>query len=90
MGQLSKLFWLAYFYCKFCNWQYNNINIVVFKMVGGNGMSDVNNLLENAVIETKNVLPGEKFLLRDLFKGYEPNLPINYTQALVNRPRKPA
>ena len=40
-------------------------------MVGGNGMSDVNNLLENAVMETKNVLPGEEFLLRDLFKGYE-------------------
>ena len=37
-------------------------------MVGGNGMSDVNNLLENAVMETKNVLPGEEFLLRDLFK----------------------
>ena len=36
-------------------------------------MSDVNNLLENAVMETKNVLPGEKFLLRDLFKGYEWN-----------------
>ncbi len=34
-------------------------------------MSDVNNLLENVVIETKNVLPGEKFLLRDLLKGYE-------------------
>lgn len=36
-------------------------------------MPDVNTLLENAVIETKNVLPGEKFLLRDLFKGYEWN-----------------
>ncbi len=36
-------------------------------------MSDVNNLLENAVMETKNVLPGEEFLLRDLFKGYEWN-----------------
>ena len=42
-------------------------------MVGGNGMSDVNNLLENAVMETKNVLPGEEFLLRDLFKEYEWN-----------------
>ena len=42
-------------------------------MVGGNGMSDVNNLLENAVMETKNVLSGEEFLLRDLFKGYEWN-----------------
>lgn len=42
-------------------------------MVGENGTFDVNNLLENAVIETKNVLPGEKFLLKDLFKGYEWN-----------------
>ena len=36
-------------------------------------MSDVNNLLENAVMETKKVLPGEEFLLRDLFKEYEWN-----------------
>lgn len=48
-------------------------NIVVFKMVGGNEMPDINNFLENAVIETKNVLLGKEFLLRDLFKGYEWN-----------------
>lgn len=42
-------------------------------MVGGKGMSDINNLLENAIEETENVLSGEKFLLKDLFKGYEWN-----------------
>ena len=36
-------------------------------------MSDINNLLENAIEETQNVLLGEKFLLKDLFKGYEWN-----------------
>ena len=42
-------------------------------MIGGKGMSDVNSLLEKAIKETKNVFPGEKFLVRDLFKGYEWN-----------------
>ena len=42
-------------------------------MVGGQGMSDVNSLLEKAVKETKNVFSGEKFLVKDLFKGYEWN-----------------
>ena len=42
-------------------------------MVGGKGMSDVNSLLEKAVKETKNVFSGEKFLVKDLFKGYEWN-----------------
>lgn len=36
-------------------------------------MPDVNKLLENALMETENVVPGEKFLLKDLFKGYEWN-----------------
>ena len=36
-------------------------------------MSDVNSLLEKAVKETKNVFSGEKFLVKDLFKGYEWN-----------------
>ncbi len=36
-------------------------------------MYDVNNLLEAAITETENVLTGEKFLLKDLFKEYEWN-----------------
>ena len=34
---------------------------------------DVNELLELAVKETDNVLNGEVFLVKDLFKGYEWN-----------------
>lgn len=34
---------------------------------------DVNELLETAIKETKNLLDGEVFLVRDLFKGYEWN-----------------
>ena len=33
-------------------------------------MVDVNNLLENAIAETKNLNVGETFLVKDLFKGY--------------------
>lgn len=33
-------------------------------------MADVNNLLDEAIKETKNLKEGEIFLLRDLFKGY--------------------
>lgn len=36
-------------------------------------MSDINELLEQAVGETVNLRDGEVFLLRDLFKGYEWN-----------------
>ena len=36
-------------------------------------MSDVNYLLEKAVLETENISNGEKFLIKDLFKGYEWN-----------------
>ena len=36
-------------------------------------MSDVNYLLEKAVLETANISNGEKFLIKDLFKGYEWN-----------------
>ena len=42
-------------------------------MVGGTRMSDVNYLLEKAVLETENISNGEKFLIKDLFKGYEWN-----------------
>ncbi|WP_207715649.1 DUF1413 domain-containing protein [Lacrimispora xylanisolvens] len=34
---------------------------------------DVNELLELAIKETDNVLDGEVFLVKDLFKGYEWN-----------------
>lgn len=33
-------------------------------------MSDVNELLEEAIIETDNLNEGEVFLVKDLFKGY--------------------
>lgn len=36
-------------------------------------MADMNDLLEDAIKETKKVVSGEKFLLKDLFKGYEWN-----------------
>lgn len=42
-------------------------------MVGGVVMPDVNDLLKKAVAETENIFNGEKFLLKDLFKGYEWN-----------------
>ena len=33
-------------------------------------MSDVNELLEEAISETENLNDGEAFLVKDLFKGY--------------------
>ncbi|WMJ88252.1 single-stranded DNA-binding protein [Anaerocolumna sp. MB42-C2] len=33
-------------------------------------MSNVNDLLEEAISETDNLMDGEIFLLKDLFKGY--------------------
>lgn len=36
-------------------------------------MFDVNELLEKAIRETENIQPGETFLLKDLFMGYEWN-----------------
>ena len=36
-------------------------------------MNDVNVLLERAIEETKSLITGEVFLVRDLFKGYEWN-----------------
>ena len=32
---------------------------------------NINDLLDNAKYELKFILPGEEFLLKDLFKGYE-------------------
>lgn len=34
---------------------------------------DVNNLLSNAILESKKILLDEVFLVKDLFKGYEWN-----------------
>ncbi len=53
------------FSCKFYNNRYNDINIIVFKVVGGVVMSDVDGLLKKAVVETENIFNGEKFLLKD-------------------------
>lgn len=36
-------------------------------------MPNVNELLETAISELSNIEPGEIFLVRDLFKGYEWN-----------------
>ena len=36
-------------------------------------MLDVNDLLESAIAEVKNLQSGETFLVKDLFKGYEWN-----------------
>jgi len=36
-------------------------------------MTDVNNLLSFAIKETENLMDGETFLLKELFKGYEWN-----------------
>ena len=36
-------------------------------------MYEVRNLLDSAINETRKVNSGEKFLLKDLFKGYEWN-----------------
>lgn len=36
-------------------------------------MRNINELLQIAIDETANIVPGEKFLLKDLFKGYEWN-----------------
>ncbi|MBU3194851.1 single-stranded DNA-binding protein [Clostridium algidicarnis] len=36
-------------------------------------MTDVNELLEIAIKETENLMHNERFLVKDLFKGYEWN-----------------
>lgn len=40
---------------------------------GGRHMPSVNELLEIAIAETEQLISGEIFLVRDLFKGYEWN-----------------
>lgn len=51
---------------------YNNINNVVDKVIirGVNNMSDVNELLNEAIKETEKLGKDEIFLVKDLFKGY--------------------
>lgn len=46
--------------------------ILLFRF-GGAHMPNVNELLEIVKAEISNLTPGEIFLLRDLFKGYEWN-----------------
>lgn len=46
-------------------------NVVIH--VGGKKKPTMNELLDNAKDELANLLSGEVFLLRDLFKGYEGN-----------------
>lgn len=53
---------------------YNNISNVVFKVVSRECfMPEVNLLLEQAINKTSHLNPGEVFLVKDLFYGYEWN-----------------
>lgn len=47
--------------------------LILLFLLGGEKMPTVNELLDIAKVELKNLLPGEVFLVRDLFKGYEWN-----------------
>lgn len=47
--------------------------LIFLLLSGGLKMLKVNELLEIAISEITNINPGEIFLLRDLFKGYEWN-----------------
>jgi len=46
-------------------------------------MIDINYLLEQAMLETKNIRSGETFLVKDLFKGYEWNRIPRNTRLLL-------
>ena len=46
----------------------NVVDIVIYKELAI--MSDVNELLEEAISETEKLNEGEVFLVKDLFKGY--------------------
>lgn len=61
-----------------------NVNNVVIKHVfnGGLLMQDVNELLEIAIKETDNLIEGEVFLVKELFKGYEWNR-ISHSKRLL-------
>lgn len=50
--------------------QLNNNVVDIVIPVGGKTMPIVNELLDKAKAELSNLLPGEVFLVRDLFKGY--------------------
>ncbi len=47
--------------------------LILLFLLGGKKMPTVNELLESAKAELINLLPGEIFLVRELFKGYEWN-----------------
>lgn len=44
--------------------------LIVLIYIRVDNVSDVNELLEEAIIETDNLNEGEVFLVKDLFKGY--------------------
>ena len=48
-------------------------------------MDDMNSLLKTAVNATKHLRVGERFLLKDLFKGYLSKLPV---ERKVNLPQR--
>jgi hypothetical protein len=56
--------------------------LLTLLLYGGFLMLDVNDLLNIAIKETKNLNQGEVFLVRDLFKGYEWNK-ISLSQRLL-------
>lgn len=63
---------------------YNNINIVVYcRVLEGVSVVDINTLLDKAITETAELIDGEVFLLRDLFKGYEWNRISRNTRLLL-------
>lgn len=62
----------------------NNINInIVMDNDKEKDMIDVNNLLTQAISETTKLNVGEKFLVKDLFKGYEWNRIPRNTRLLL-------
>ncbi|WP_442871674.1 single-stranded DNA-binding protein [Anaerotignum sp.] len=65
---LSPFKFFIYVETKFISWYNININNVV---IGKVQIMTVNELVELAIVETKNLCTGEVFLVRDLFKGYE-------------------
>jgi len=49
----------------------NVVNITLNKLINKVENKMVNQLLDQAIKETAHLLPGEEFLVKDLFKGYE-------------------
>ena len=63
---------------------YNALNNIVFKVVYRRfGMPEANTLLEQALNETTYLMPGEIFLVKVLFRGYEWNRISRSTRLLL-------